>query len=79
MFIEESFNLSCIDKNGRNIIHICAINGSIKCLAALLRRKISPNFRDTLGNLPIHYASQMNSISVIRLLLPYSAMNEQNS
>lgn len=74
-FISEGFNIGCIDKDGRNLIHICAINNSIKCLSRLLKKKISPNYRDVLGNLPIHYASQLNLISVVSLLLPYSAMN----
>lgn len=61
-----------------NLLHTCAVDGSAKCAALLLKKQISPNIRDKRGNLPIHYACYSNSVAMCKLLLPYSKMNEQN-
>jgi ankyrin repeat protein len=69
------FNLNCFDKNGRNLFHLCAIFGSVKCMVILSRHNIPMGYRDNEGNLPVHYSCIKKSITTLRFLTPFSAMN----
>jgi ankyrin repeat protein len=44
-------------------------------MVTLLKRNVSVNFRDSLGNLPVHYSCIQNNVTSLKLLSPLSAMN----
>lgn len=63
----------CTKKQNQTMLHLCAIQGFTKVIAALIYRGAKVNVIDVNGFTPLHFAVLFNRVDVVRLLLKAEA------
>eukprot|EP01018_Ginkgo_biloba_P010032 Gb_22056 [translate_table: standard] len=68
------------DKNGRNVLHVAAMNGNSRLCKTLLKiKKQLGDAKDSAGQTPLHYAVTNNHKEVVDVLLEGIASNQNES
>jgi ankyrin repeat protein len=72
-FFEYPIDLTCVDNEGRTLIHGAAENGSCEILRLLAERGLDINLPDMFSMTPLHAASRVGSVDAARFLLDKGA------
>jgi ankyrin repeat protein len=72
------------EKEGWNLLHQSTVlagkPANVNSVELLLSKGVSPNIKDTYGNLPIHYSVKNNDIATVKLLINFcSEINVLNN
>ncbi|KAE9611514.1 hypothetical protein Lal_00011946 [Lupinus albus] len=76
-FLIESFgdneiDVNSVDPNGRNSIHVAAIQGHVEVIEFCVSIGGDPNYMDKKGWTPLHYASSQGHLKTVECLLECS-------
>ena len=72
--LQRGFDARRQDKAGKNLLHHAASGGETKSLIVILKTEgINPNAVDSLGNAPLHYATQADKKGAVEELLQAGA------
>ena len=72
-FVSHGVSISCIDEQGRGLLHAAAINARSTMIPYLVELGLDPNVADTQGRTPLHDAARLDDPNTAQTLLEHAA------